>query len=170
MNIIGNLLLTGTSIAPVFFVYAIASAFGKDFCAAAVFAVLGAFLFIAGYSLLAHFRKVLEESTFRFCSIEVVDRESIGLLVLYVLPLFRIKFSELDPLMLIPAVVIFLALALTGHGYHFNPLLNLVGWHFYRAGTPEGVTYVLIAKKKIRNTTSSLTVRHLTPYTVISTD
>ena len=65
------------------------------------------------------------------------------MLVVYLLPLLRTSFSDLEPMILIAAVAVFLALALTGYNYHFNPLLRFLGWNFYKVGTPEGVTYVL---------------------------
>ena len=104
---------------------------------------------------------------FSFSSVEVADKESLGLLVIYLVPLLRTSFSDLEYLVLVPAVAIFLALALTGHNYHFNPLLKLFGWNFYKVGTPEGVTYVLITRKTLRRGVGNFTVSQLTDYTLI---
>ena len=70
----------------------------------------------------------------------------------------------------VPAIAIFLALAFTGYTFHFNPLLNLLGWRFYKVGTPGGVTYALITRKDIRNVTDTIVAGHLTPYTLIDLD
>ncbi|RWT04598.1 hypothetical protein [Aeromonas caviae] len=51
--------------------------------------------------------------------------------------------------------------------YHFNPLLGLMGWHFYKVSTPEGVTYVLVTKKELRRAQEGLTVVQLTEYIVL---
>ena len=40
-------------------------------------------------------------------------------------------------------------------------------WHFYKVGTPKGVTYVLITKKELRHASQLLTVAQLTEYIVI---
>ncbi len=124
-------------------------------------------LFALGFLLLAYLRRRLEKISFSFSSVETADRESVGMLVLYLLPLLETSFSNLGILMLIPAVVIFLALALTGYNIHFNPLFNLLGWHFYKVGTQEGVTYVLITKKRITNVAEGVTVGQLTAYTLV---
>lgn len=90
-----------------------------------------------------------------------------GFLLLYLLPLFTAQFATLNWQVWVPTIVIFAAVVATGHNYHFNPLLGLMGWHFYKVGTREGITYVLITKKQLRNTTGSIEVGQLTEYIVI---
>ena len=167
MNVLGNLVLTGTSISPVLFVYAIVAAFEKEYLPAGIIASVGALLVALGVILLVYVKGQLERIELSFCTVEVVDRESVGLLVLYLLPLLRTSFSDLEFLVLIPAVAIFLALGLTGYSYHFNPMLNLFKWHFYKVSTPEGVTYLLITKKHLRSAVDTIRVGQLTAYTVI---
>ena len=167
MNVLGNLIMTGTSITPVLWVYAALALVECEFFWAAVLGSVGLFLFLLGIALLRHLKKGLVELNVSFSSVEVADRESIGLLVLYVIPLLRTSFSDLSYLILVPAGAIFLALAFTGSSYHFNPLLNLLGWHFYKVSTPGGITYVLITRKDMRGATSQIKVGRLTSYTVI---
>ena len=116
---------------------------------------------------MAYVKRHLEELKFSFSSVEVADRESLGLLVVYLVPLLRTSFSDLEYLVLVPAVAIFLALALTGHNYHFNPLLRMFQWNFYKVGTSEGVTYILITRRTLRNAVGRITVGQLTGYTLI---
>jgi hypothetical protein len=40
-------------------------------------------------------------------------------------------------------------------------------WHFYKVGTKEGISYVLITKKQLRNATATIEVGQLTEYIVI---
>ena len=167
VNVLGNLVLTGTSIAPVLFVYAIVAAFEGEYLPSGIIVSVGAFLIALGVVLLVYVKGHLERLDLSFSTVEVVDRESVGLLVLYLLPLLRTSFSDLDFLVLIPAVAIFLALGLTGYSYHFNPVLNLFKWHFYKVGTPEGVTYLLITRKHLRSAIDTIKVGQLTAYTVI---
>ena len=167
MNAFGSLILTGTSVAPVFLVYAAIALLEREFWWAASLSAVALGLFLLGMVLLAYLKKGLEELSVTFASLEVADRESIGLLILYVLPLLRSSFSELSYLMLVPAVAIFLALAFTGNSYHFNPLLNLLGWHFYKVVTHGGTTYVLITRKNMQGRTTPVKVGRLTHYTVI---
>ena len=166
MSLFASIVLTGTAIAPVLFVYAAVGFLEGECLPAAAFALMGLLLFGLGFALLAFIRRHLEEVPISFSSVEVADKESLGLLVVYLLPLLRTSFSELDVLVLVPAIAIFLALALTGHNYHFNPLLRLLRWNFYKVGTPEGVTYILITRKTLRSG-GTIKVGELTDYTLI---
>lgn len=167
MNLLANFVLTGASLAPVLFVYGVIALFEREFTPAGILIALGLLLFGSGLILLTRVKVRLEKFDFSFDKIEVADRESVGLLVVYLLPLLRTSFSELELIVLVPAVAIFLALALTGYNYHFNPLLRLLGWHFYKAGTHEGVTYILITKRVLRSSVGKITVGQLTGYTMI---
>ena len=104
---------------------------------------------------------------FTATTIEAADKENISFLLLYLLPLFTEEFSTLNWNVWIPVVLIFALVVATGYSYHFNPLLSLFRWHFYKAGTKEGVTYVLITKKQLRNATETIKVGQLTEYIVI---
>jgi len=90
-----------------------------------------------------------------------------GFLLIYLLPLFTAEFTTLNWQIWAPAIAIFAAVVATGYSYHFNPLLGLLGWHFYRVGTEQGVTFVLITRKHLRNAQETLKVGQLTEYIVI---
>ena len=167
MSILGNIALTGTSLAPVLFVYALFAVFEKEYLWASVLILVGLLMVACSVSLLGYFKKHLRQLPLTFCRAEVADRETIGVLVLYLLPLLKTSFTDLEWVVAVPAVVIFLALALTGYNFHFNPVLALLGWRFYRVGTPEGLTYVLITRKVVRGPADKLAVGRLTDYTLI---
>lgn len=167
MSLLSNLILTGTALAPVLFVYAVVAAIERELLAAVIVAGVGFLLVAVGIFLLKFVKSHLERIQLRINSVEVADRESVGLLVVYLVPLLRTSFSELEYVVLVPAVAIFLALSLTGYNFHFNPLLRAVGWNFYKVGTPEGVTYVLISKRTLKSTSGTIVVGELTNYTVI---
>ena len=127
MSLLSNLIMTGTALAPVLFVYAVVALLEGEFVAVAAVAGVGFLLVGVGISLLSFVKSHLEEFKLRINSVEVADRESVGLLVLYLVPLLRTSFSELEYVVLVPAVAIFLALAFTGYNFHFNPLLRVAG-------------------------------------------
>ena len=170
MSLLSNLILTGTALAPVLFVYAVVAAIECEFIAAAIVAGVGLLLVVVGILLLKFVKVHFERLTLRITSVEIADRESVGILVLYLVPLLRTSFSELEYVVLVPAVAIFLALAVTGYNFHFNPLLRAMGWNFYKVGTPEGVTYVLITRRTVRNGSVNIVVGELTSYTVIDVE
>ncbi len=162
-----KLMLTGTSLAPIALVYAwVLYSDGKGKTALGLVGLAVA-LVVVMIALLAYCRKHLEQSKFKVTSIEAADREYITFILLYLSPLFTSQFGDLNWHILVPTMVVFVLVVSTGYGYHFNPLLGLLGWHFYKVGTEEGVTYVLTTKKELRWAKHCLTVGQLTEYIVI---
>jgi len=167
LNWVSKLLLTSTALAPVLLVYAwVMYADSKNWTALGL-VLLAAILVGIMLWLLSYCQKHLERSTFKVTSIEAADREYITFILLYLAPLFTAEFSDLNLNILIPTVMIFILVISTGYGYHFNPLLGILGWHFYKVNTDEGVTYVLITKKQLRSAKQCLKVGQLTEYIVI---
>lgn len=167
VSLLASITLTGTSIAPVLLVYAVVGFFECEYLSSSLFALAGLILIGLWVGLFWRQRRHLTRTRFSFTSVEIADKENFGLLAVYLLPLLRTSFSDLEWLVLVPAVAIFLALAITGHNYHFNPLLKLSGWNFYKVGTSEGVTYVLVTRKTLRRAMGDLEVGELTDYTLI---
>lgn len=167
LSSLAKLMLTATSLAPVALVYAwVLYADGRTKVALGLVGAAVA-LILTMVGLLRYCRKHLERSRFKVTTIEAADREYITFILLYLSPLFTAQFGDLNWHILIPTMIIFILVISTGYGYHFNPLLGLLGWHFYKVGTEEGVAYVLITKKELRSAKQCLTVGQLTEYIVI---
>jgi len=169
LNGIAKLTLTSTSIAPVLLTYGWVAYQGdyiKIKTAVILFFICAV---LVGFCLwlLRYAKDHLELMKFEAGSVEAADRENIAFLFLYLHPLFTAQFEALNWQVWLPAIVIFAAVVATGYNYHFNPLLGLMGWHFYKVGTKEGVTYVLITKKQLRNASEVIVVGQLTEYIVI---
>jgi len=167
LNRLAKLLLTSTAIAPVLLTYAWVAYRAGAHRQAAILLLTCAVLVGICLGMLKYSAKHLERMPFSTITAEAADRENIGFLLLYLLPLFTSAFSALNWQVWIPAIAIFAAVVGTGYSYHFNPLLGLLGWHFYKVGTKEGVTYVLITKKHLRNATETIEVGQLTEYIVL---
>ena len=167
LNTLARLLLTSTAIAPVLLTYAWVAYRSGSLCASISLVALALVLFALCLLMLSYTRRHLERSTFSVTTIEAADRENMGFLLLYLLPLFTASFSSLNLQVIVPAILVFSAFVATGYSYHFNPLLGLLGWHFYKVGTSEGITYVLITKKQLRHAKQAITVGQLTEYIVI---
>jgi cobalamin synthase len=124
-------------------------------------------LFVGCLLVLLSAQKSLPASTFKAKSIEASDHENTAFLLLYVMPLFTSQFNTLDWEFWVPTVIIFAVITATGYNYHFNPMLGLLGWHFYKVESQEGVTFVLITKKQIRTASTELKVGQLTEYMLL---
>lgn len=167
LNWLAKLLLTSTAIAPVLLTYGwVAYQADKRWEAIVLLGICIALVLVC-LGMIGYSKKHLERVKFSAITVEAADRENMGFLLLYLLPLFTAQFTTLNWQVWIPAIFIFAAVVATGYSYHFNPLLGLMGWHFYKVSTKEGVTYVLITKKQLRNTTETIEVGQLTEYIVL---
>lgn len=164
---LAKILLITSSIAPIGLVYAwLAYQDSSYYWAGGIF-VACTVLIAACILLFRESTRVLERFPLKLKSVEAADRENIAFMLLYLSPLFTSQFGQINMGLLIPTLSIFALLTSTGYNYHFNPLLGLVGWHFYKVESDEGVTYVLITKKQLRNTKQIDLVGQLTDYILI---
>lgn len=167
LNWLAKILLTSTAIAPVLLTYAwVAYQSGQKMQGYALLASCVVLIVIC-VLMLRYARTHLERLKFTCTTVEAADRENMGFLLLYLLPLFTAQFSALNWQMWWPTILIFGGVVATGYSYHFNPLLGLMGWHFYKVGTKEGVTYVLITRKQLRSAHEAIEVGQLTEYIVM---
>lgn len=167
---VARLMLTSTAVAPVLLTYAWVAFQADERCLAAILLAACALLVLVCLSLLWYAKRNLERMRFAVTSVEAADRENMGFLLLYLLPLFTADITALNWQVWIPAIIVFGAVVATGYSYHFNPLLGLMGWHFYKVGTKEGVTYVMVTKKQLRNATEAIEVGQLTEYIVLDVE
>ena len=164
---LARLMLTASSIAPVGCTYAwVAHSQGENRVAilsvvVSVVAVLVC-IFVLKYS-----KRNLESIPFKVKEIEAADSENLGFMLLYLLPLFTDKIGTLNWDVWIPVVIVFAIVIATGYGYHFNPLLGILQWHFYKVKSDGGVTYVLITRKHLRGAAATISVGQLTEYILL---
>jgi hypothetical protein len=166
-NILARLLLTCTALAPVGLTYAWVAFMQGEQNKALSICIFSAFLVLICLLMLRQARRKLAVSEFRPTSLEAADHENTAFLILYVMPLFTSKFNMLDWQLWIPTLIIFGFITATGYNYHFNPLLSLFRWHFYKVTSAEGVAYVLITKKHLRTAAKKLKVGQLTEYIIL---
>jgi len=56
---------------------------------------------------------------------------------------------------------------MTSNIYHFNPLMNFFGIHFYEVKIAGGINYILLSKKNISNSKSIKYAYQLTEYMIL---
>lgn len=167
LNPLARLLLTATALAPVGLTYAWVAFIQEQQSAAISLSIISCSLVALCVWMLRSCETNLSSTEFKPSTVEAADHENTAFLLLYVLPLFTSKFNTLDWQFWIPTVLIFAVITATGYNYHFNPLLGLLGWHFYKVQSNEGVTYVLITRKHLRTAATSLNVGQLTEYILL---
>ena len=164
---IAKFALTITAIAPVLFTYFGVALLKGDGVAATL--LLGGFLILSFICLwlLRYVKNNVESFSFQAVSVEIADGENVAFLMLYLFPLLTGRTVTLDWQIWLPTIFVFGTAVAVSYSYHFNPLLGLLGWHFYKASTEEGVTYVIISKKQFCNINQTIEVAQLTEYIVV---
>lgn len=167
LGLLARLLFTTTAVAPVALVYAYALWIdGRSLLALLVTAVALALVASALVFIAAVFQK-LATSKIELISAETADQENVAFLLLYVSPLFTADVATLNFSIALPVVVLFVIVIMSGNNYHFNPLLNIFGWHFYKVDTRDKVTRVLITRRSIRNIIGDVTIVQLSDYVIM---
>ncbi|AWV20021.1 hypothetical protein RADP37_05440 (plasmid) [Roseomonas mucosa] len=167
LNVLARILLTITALAPVGLTYSWV-AYMQGSTASATYILLATFfLLLTCLAVLWRAGKSLSASRFKAKAIEAADHENTTFLLLYVMPLFTAQFNTLNWQFWIPTILIFGFITATGYNYHFNPMLSLLGWHFYKVDSEEGVKFVLITKKHLRTASTEIEVGQLTEYILL---
>jgi len=129
--------------------------------------VIAGILTIICWRLIELSKKNLEKVPVKITTVKTVDREIIGFIIVYLLPLINESTAAVNPAKLIFVGVFFFIIVATSHSYHFNPLLGIIGYHFYEVETEGGITYVLISKQNIADCKSIVQVVQLTEYMIL---
>jgi hypothetical protein len=164
---IARLLLTASAVAPVGISYAWVSATQGAYTVMWAALAVSAIALAACVGIIRYAKNNLEVMNFRVAAVEPADSENLGFMILYTLPLFTDKIASLNWAAWIPIVVMFALVVGSGYGYHFNPLLSVLGWHFYKVTSDDGVTYVLVTRNQIRTASEPLQVGQLTEYILL---
>lgn len=174
LKIRGRLALAATALAPVWFTYAFVALFNKLIFLAILFVAIAAVLVILCICILNQIinkdgvnpnASAPEEHP--FTTVEPADHENFAIILVYVMPLFSANLEDLNWKFWIPTLILFIIIATRSNSYSFNPLLALFGWHFYRVGTPEQVTRLVISKQKIIRGGGIITGIQLSEYVII---
>lgn len=99
--------------------------------------------------------------------IKSADNESISFILVYLLPLASKIENSVNIPVLIFISVLFFIIVFTSNSYHFNPLLNFIGYHFYEVKVQGGVTYVLLTRDSINNSKNIKSVSLISEYTIL---
>ena len=167
LNWFGRFVLTSTALAPICLVYAWAALVKKEYLAAGGLAVSAPILLGLCLLQIRNAQASFETSVITPAAAEATDRESVGLLVLYLVPLFTDSFTSLQWWVIIPSLIALGFIVSTGYNFYFSPLLGMLGWHSYRITDQVGITYVIITKRQLRSALQQFEVVQLTEYLLL---
>lgn len=109
----------------------------------------------------------LERLPVKIKSVKTVDKEIVGFLLVYLLPLINQGQSTISLPVLVFVAVIFFFIVYNSHAYHFNPLLGFFGYHFFEVTIEGDITYVLITRQNITDCKAVSQVVQLTEYMLL---
>lgn len=163
----GRFALASSALAPIAIVYSWAAVVKEQYLVAASLFLSAPLLLYICVRLIAYAQAKFAVSQINPTAAEATDRESVGLLVLYLVPLFTDSFTTLQWLVIIPTLVALGVIVSTGYNFYFSPLLGMLGWHSYRITDQKGITYVIITKRQLRSAMQTFDVVQLTEYLLL---
>jgi hypothetical protein len=164
-----KLFLVSTSLAPVLFTLAFVYAHAGQLWYALISLIIAEFLLRATETLMARARSKLELLPIKLRKVKTSDREVIGFLLAYVTPIALAGGGSIsiDPSAVLYLLGLFSLVVWGTHAYDFNPLLGLVGYHFFEVETDQGITYILITRREIVSVQQVTEVVQLTEYVLL---
>lgn len=164
MTALARLLLVLTSLAPVALVYAAVLADKGDWTAAAVIYLAAFLLALLCLGLLAGARRVVAPVPMEAGDISPKEGESLSFLVAYALPLLAVdSVVPTAPWGLVAFTAIVALVLWQQQIFHINPVLTLLGFHFYSARNDSGGQVLILTHTKAL-APGVLNVTKLSPY------
>ncbi len=106
-----------------------------------------------------------ERINFKFISAENIDIENLKIGLLCFIPLIDIGIVDINITIFIFFIFTIVIILACIPNFPYHPLFFLFRFHFYKVTNDEGISYVLVTKKLLKNTDKSLTVIELNKYT-----
>ncbi|MGB8297716.1 MAG: hypothetical protein WCG85_20035 [Polyangia bacterium] len=112
-------------------------------------------------------QKKLQKLPVQIESISSSDKELVGFIIAYLLPLINKSAFDINDSLLYFVLGLFFLSILTTNSYHFNPVLGFFGFHFYEATLDGNITYILMSKKNLTNTKKIKQVVQISEYMLL---
>lgn len=153
INTFAKFLLVSTSLSPLLGAVAV-NQFARGEPAAHYGAWLAAALLLVllCWLVLRYASKNAQQEAYLVKEFERNDKEVLAFLVAYLLPFLSTDKMGFAADWLTGAyvlLIIFLVIAHAG-AFHFNPVMGLLGYHFYAVKNEDGVSHLLISRAELR--------------------
>lgn len=163
LNTFAKFLLVSTSLAPVLGAVAVNQiAHRESWLSWGSWLAAALLLVFLCWAMLRYAATNAQKHDFQIKEFERNDKEVLAFLLAYLLPFVSQENMAFTGEWLTGAYVlgiIFLVIAHAG-AFHFNPVMGLLGYHFYGVKNTEGVSRLLISKNELRRSGMELrTVR-----------
>lgn len=153
LNKLARFLLVATALAPVLGAVAVnQAARGEPWLHWGGWLVVALLLVFLCWAMLRYAAENAQTHAFHIKAFERTDKEVLAFLLAYLLPFISQDNVMIGGSWLVGAYalgIIFLVIAHAG-AFHFNPIMGLLGYHFYAVKNDDGVTQLLISKEELR--------------------
>jgi hypothetical protein len=153
LNTFAKFLLVSTSLSPLLGAVAVNQfARGEPVSRYGVWVAVALLLIFLCWALLRYASKNAQGHAYRIKEFERDDKEVLAFLVTYLLPFLSTDKMGFPGAWLTGALwrlIIFLVIAHAG-AFHFNPMMGLLGYHFYAVKNEDGVSHLLISRAELR--------------------
>jgi len=165
---------TVTAVAPACGAAAIAATFQhKNYGWGAAWVAVGLLSLAVSWMIVTFAKRWVEIQTLDVVEIEQADQRVLEFLIAYSLPLLSSvslsDFAGSIALTLYSLLIVSLIIA-TGNMFQFNPVLLVMGYHFYAIKSKSGIPYLLITKKNIHKANRMIHFKKMTEYVLLETD
>jgi hypothetical protein len=167
MGGIAKLLLVLTSLAPGVAVYGFATwLLGASFgCVSVWVPLLAACILTFSCIRIVNFAADrLPRFSVEVAELKSADSEIVGFALAYVLPILTATTTTVNLRLLILGFCALAALVWGTNSYHTNPLLSVLGYHFYEIMSTSGLTFVVLSKRTLRQVKTLTSVAFMTDY------
>jgi len=167
LNGFAKFLLVATSLSPILGAVAVNQiALQKPWTSWALWLGAAVLLVVICYSLLRYAEQHSQPEKIYIESFEANDRDVLAYLLAYLLPLLSSKTMGFEGEWLTGAyilLIIFLVVSHTG-AFHFNPVMTLLGYHFYGVKTESGVSQLLICRGTLSRPKQEVSTVRIAPH------
>jgi hypothetical protein len=153
LNTFAKFLLVSTSLSPLLGAVAVNQfARGEPMTRWGAWLAVALLLVFLCWALLRYAAKNAQQHQIHIKEFERTDKEVLAFLVTYLLPFLsteKMGFAGDWVTGAYVLAIIFLVIAHAG-AFHFNPVMGLLGYHFYAVKNGDGVSHLLISKDELR--------------------
>lgn len=152
LNRFAKFLLVATSLSPILGAVAVNQySLGKPISSWLPWLVVALLLVLICWGLLQYSARNAQKQTVRIAQFESNDKEVLSFLLAYLLPFLSSKDMAFEGQWITGAYVVAIIFLVIVHAgiFHFNPVMGLLGYHFYSVKNGEGVSLLVISKAEL---------------------
>jgi len=159
LNKFAKVLLVSSSLSPVLGAVAVNQlALGKPLSGWLPWVIIALLLVLICWGLLRYAVRNAQKHKLKIEQFEGNDKEVLAFLLAYLLPLVSVKDTVAEVHWLTGAYVLVIILLVFTHAraFHFNPVMGLMGYHFYSLKNGDGISLLLISRSELRRSSGEL--------------